>query len=83
MAVISILRKRDVEARTGLSDRSIDRLEAAGKFPKRVQPSPGTVGWYSTEIDDWVKSRPRGEVVPGLDPESQVHSLQNQIKARN
>ena len=31
--------------------RQIDRLEAAGKFPCRVQISPGRVGWLAEEID--------------------------------
>jgi prophage regulatory protein len=34
-----------------LSRRQIDRLEAAGKFPRRVQMSPGRVGWLASEID--------------------------------
>lgn len=32
------------------SRRQVDRLEAAGKFPRRVQISPGRVGWLSQEI---------------------------------
>jgi prophage regulatory protein len=34
-----------------LGCRQIDRLEAAGKFPRRVQISPGRVGWLAGEID--------------------------------
>jgi prophage regulatory protein len=30
--------------------RQLDRLEAAGLFPKRVQISPGRVGWLHSEI---------------------------------
>jgi prophage regulatory protein len=37
-----------------LGRRQIDRLEAAGKFPRRVQISPGRVGWVAEEIDDHV-----------------------------
>jgi prophage regulatory protein len=37
-----------------LSRRQIDRLEAAGKFPRRVQMSPGRVGWLADEIDSHV-----------------------------
>ena len=33
------------------SRRQIDRLEAAGKFPRRVQISPGRVGWLAEEIN--------------------------------
>ena len=31
--------------------RQIDRLEAAGKFPKRVPIGDSRVGWVETEID--------------------------------
>jgi predicted DNA-binding transcriptional regulator AlpA len=34
-----------------VSRRQLDRLEAAGKFPCRVQISPGRVGWLAEEID--------------------------------
>jgi prophage regulatory protein len=34
-----------------LSRRQIDRLEAAGKFPRRVQLSAGRVGWLVDEIE--------------------------------
>jgi prophage regulatory protein len=36
------------------------RLEAAGKFPKRVKLSEGTggrVGWLEDEIDKWILDR--------------------------
>ena len=31
--------------------RQIDRLEAAGKFPKRVPIGDSRVGWVETEVD--------------------------------
>ena len=34
-----------------VSRRQLDRLEAAGKFPRRVQISPGRVGWLADEIE--------------------------------
>ena len=57
----SILRKRTVHQRTGLSDTTIWRLEKAGDFPARVQiTEAGPVGWYEDEIDAWVEGRVRG-----------------------
>jgi predicted DNA-binding transcriptional regulator AlpA len=38
------------------SRRQIDRLEAAGKFPRRVQISPGRVGWLAAEIAAHVRA---------------------------
>jgi len=34
--------------------RQIDRLEADGKFPKRVPIGAKRVGWVASEIDNWV-----------------------------
>ncbi|MBW5438344.1 AlpA family phage regulatory protein [Bradyrhizobium canariense] len=39
-----------------LGRRQIDRLEAEGKFPKRVPIGANRVGWVATEIDDWVNA---------------------------
>ncbi len=43
------------------SRRQIDRLEVAGKFPKRVPLGVGKVGWLATEIvahvDNQIASR--------------------------
>jgi len=57
-----ILRRPELKERTGLSNAQRDRLEAAGKFPRRVLLSERAVGWHSDEIDDWIQSRPRAEL---------------------
>lgn len=54
-----ILRKRDVRARTGLSDTTIWRREKLGTFPRRVQITENIVGWYDDEVDRWVHERIR------------------------
>lgn len=83
MTVISILRKPEVELKTGLSGSSIDRQEKSGDFPQRMKLTEGgAVGWLSTEINDWVLNRPRGVLDPTLTPEQQVKSIQAQLKAR-
>lgn len=56
----TILRKPAVVHRTALSAAQIWRLEKAGKFPERVRISAGAVGWFSDEIDAWIKARVRG-----------------------
>jgi len=62
----SIIRKRAVHQRTGLSDSTIWRLEKAGDFPARIQVTEaGAVGWYEDEVDAWVRDRVRG---PGKRP---------------
>lgn len=49
-----------VQLMTTLGRSSIYRLEAEGKFPKRIALSGnGAVGWYLHEIEEWLSSRPR------------------------
>lgn len=55
-----ILRKPVVADIVGLSGRQIDRLESSGKFPRRVIITPGAVGWYDDEVEQYVESRERG-----------------------
>jgi prophage regulatory protein len=55
----NIIRKPEVQKRTGLSPSQTWRLEQAGNFPARVKLGPMAVGWYEDEVDDWVNSRSR------------------------
>lgn len=50
----SILRLRDVMRRTGLSRATIYRLEGAGRFPAKLRMSVNCVGWYESDIGDYV-----------------------------
>jgi predicted DNA-binding transcriptional regulator AlpA len=43
-----------------LGRRQIDRLEARGRFPKRVQIGDARVGWVESEIDAHVKAKITG-----------------------
>ncbi|WP_085463765.1 helix-turn-helix transcriptional regulator [Mesorhizobium australicum] len=53
----NILRRKDVEARVGLSRSTIYELMAANRFPKPVPLSRQRVGWLESEIADWQKAR--------------------------
>jgi prophage regulatory protein len=55
---VSILRRVQVQARTGLSRSSIYKLMQEGKFPKSVSLSTRSVGWRSNHIDQWLDERP-------------------------
>lgn len=35
----------------------IDRLEKAGKFPKRIKLGTGRVGWWKAEIMAWLEQQ--------------------------
>ncbi len=67
-------RLRDVKALTRLSRPTIDRLEKAGDFPKRIRLGRAAVGWDLVEVQEWLSNRPRGPKRPvgRVDPCSQV-----------
>ena len=54
------LSKKEVRHLVGLSFTQIDRLEAAGKFPKRIRLSEfpnGRVVWLEQEVIEWMQER--------------------------
>ncbi len=56
-----LLRRREVEALTGLSRATIYRLKQRGQFPRPVRigaDSPnGAVRWCADDIEAWLESR--------------------------
>ena len=51
---LTVLRRRQVEGRTGLGRSSIYALIADGQFPTPIRLSANTVGWLEHEIDAWL-----------------------------
>lgn len=57
-----LMRKPAVREATGLSDMSLYRNVADGKFPAPIaltDDPTGPVAWFADEIADWQASRPR------------------------
>ena len=54
-----LLRRGEVETRTGLARTTIYRLMRAGQFPEPVQIGPRAVRWPAGEIATWISKRPR------------------------
>lgn len=54
---LQFLRRPDVMRLTGLSYTTIWRLERDGKFPRRRQISPNSVGWVAAEVEEWALQR--------------------------
>ena len=54
---LCVLRRRQVEARTGLGRSSLYALIAAGQFPSPIRLSANTDGWLEHEIDAWIAER--------------------------
>ena len=52
-----ILSKKDLRALVLYSPAQIDRMEKAGRFPKRVQLGPCRVGWVESEVLKWLQER--------------------------
>ena len=54
-----ILRKPDVEAATGFTERRLRDLEATGCFPKRflINPNGRSVGWLESEVQKFLEDR--------------------------
>jgi predicted DNA-binding transcriptional regulator AlpA len=56
----TILRKKVVAERVGVSGVTLLRWEKLGTFPKKVQLGPKSVGWFESDVEAWFKARPRG-----------------------
>ncbi len=56
--ILTILRRRQVENRTGLSRSTLYLRISQGTFPRPINLGGGrAVGWIESEIDAWLKSR--------------------------
>jgi prophage regulatory protein len=53
----SILRRKQVEARTGLALSTIYQHVRAGTFPAPINICAKSVGWIETEVDEWLTAR--------------------------
>ena len=54
---LSILRRKQVEKRTGLSRSTIYLRIQQGEFPKPVNLGARAVGWLENEIEAWLTER--------------------------
>lgn len=52
-----ILRRRSVEARTGLSRSTIYLRMAQGTFPKSIPLGPRAIGWLESEVEAWLQAQ--------------------------
>jgi len=52
-----ILRRQQVQARTGLGRSSVYSLMKLGQFPKSIKISARAVGWLESDIDSFIASK--------------------------
>jgi prophage regulatory protein len=53
----TIIRRKQVEARTGLSRSTIYLRVSEGTFPRPVSLGARAVGWIEAEISEWLAGR--------------------------
>lgn len=53
----AFLRRKQVQARTGLSRSTIYQYIKEGAFPKPVPLGLRAVGWLESEVSDWIAER--------------------------
>ena len=56
-AAPSIIRRKMVEGRTGLSRSTIYQRIKDGTFPPPISLGAKAVGWLQSDIDDWIAER--------------------------
>ena len=57
MSVIRLLRRPEVEARTGLSRSTIYSMMAKGAFPRPRRIGVRAVAWDEADIENWLATR--------------------------
>ena len=55
----AILRRPQVQRRTGLSRSTLYQYMKDGEFPKAIALGPRSVGWLESDISDWISERVR------------------------
>ena len=56
-----ILRRPEVEHRTGLKRSNIYKMMQRGDFPRPIRIGKRAVGWHEADIDAWISDRPAAE----------------------
>ena len=52
-----LLRTGDLTQLLGISRSSIHNWTKTGQFPKPIKLGPRAIGWWSDEIEAWIKNR--------------------------
>jgi len=54
---VRLIRRKEVQTKTGLGASSIYAMMQQGKFPKAVNISERRVAWIESEVDQWIANR--------------------------
>ena len=53
----TILRRPQVQQRTGLSRSTLYQYIRDGEFPASISLGPRAVGWLESDVSDWISAR--------------------------
>ena len=59
MEIQRLLRRPEVEQRTGIPCASLYRMRRAGQFPAPIKIGARSIAWPEAEIEEWLATRPR------------------------
>ncbi|MDM1336581.1 AlpA family phage regulatory protein [Acinetobacter pseudolwoffii] len=54
---VRLIRRKEVQAKTGLGASSIYAMMKQGKFPKAITLSERRVAWVEADVDLWISER--------------------------
>ena len=54
---IRLIRRKEVQSKTGLGASSIYAMMQQGTFPKAVSISERRVAWIESDVDQWISER--------------------------
>jgi prophage regulatory protein len=54
---VNLLRRKQVESRTGLSRSSIYKMISEGNFPKPIPLGAKAVAWVDYQVDHWIATK--------------------------
>ena len=75
-----IIRRPEVEQRTGLGRAAIYELMSDGLFPRQVPLGPTkSVGWLEHEVEDWIEARIAERDLP---PDQRPKPVRRRIRKR-
>jgi len=54
---IRLIRRKEVQSKTGLGASSIYAMMHRGEFPKAISISERRVAWIESDVDQWIAER--------------------------
>lgn len=61
-----VIKQPELQNMLGISRGTLFNMRNSGDLPAPIKISSRCVGWLQSEIDEWLRSRPRAERFSGL-----------------